>query len=80
MLLDASRESIEASGMYMLRFGGGAAQTVIRRVERLLSKPTAVRLSAGSGAPFEAELLPFKDGQIKNVTVLGRVVAVLRQL
>ena len=82
MLVDTSVEQIEGSGIYVLRLAAAGGQEVkcVRKVERLVSEPT-VRLRCGSAmANAEVETVPIKDGIVPGVTVLARVLGVLRRL
>ena len=80
--VDPAIEAIEGLGFYYLRFSlhGQPDQTCVRLVEPLLSEP-AVRVSCGSAMPATtAELIPLKGGRLpSHVTVLGRVVGILRR-
>lgn len=83
VLVDASSEHISRGGLYLLKFAppGQRPRVIARFVEILVGEP-AVRLSHGSmvgGA--SAEVVPLRDdGQLPpSVTVLGRIVGVLRQ-
>jgi hypothetical protein len=82
MLVDSAQESINGSGIYVLRISSkGSNDTVcVRFVERLLGEPN-VRLRGGSASPAASvETLPLIEGVIPGVTVLARVLGVLRQL
>ena len=79
MLVDTSFEQVETNGIYVLRFDKRDGEVVIRHVDRLLGQPQ-VRLRAGSSSKAVVEVLPLVNGAIRHVTVLGRVVGVLRQL
>lgn len=82
MLVDAGNEEITSSGIYMLRHGGEGQQSsvIVRYVDRLLGEPS-VRIRQGSGSlSTTAETLPLRNGLIEGVTVLARVLGVLRQL
>lgn len=83
MLVDPTCEQISGSGMYLLRFSpeGQAETTVVRMVDVLMGEP-AVRLSCGSAMPpSSVETIPLvKGGLPPHITVLARVVGVLRQL
>lgn len=82
MLVDAAREHIDGSGIYVLRITSKNSNDTIcvRSVERLLGEPS-VRLRGGSAASIASvETLPLVDGVIPGVTVLGCVLGVLRQL
>ncbi|MEO8921578.1 MAG: hypothetical protein ABI330_01885 [Caldimonas sp.] len=82
MLVDAGQEHIDSSGIYMLRISsqGSNSITCVRFVERLLAQPT-VRLRGGSTSSVSTvETFPLVDGVISGVTVLARVLGVLRQL
>ena len=82
MLIDPTCEEIRAAGMYMLKFSrpGEAEITCVRNVERSMGDPT-VRLSKGTASsPADAEIVPLHQGALpSHITVLGQVVAVLRQ-
>lgn len=82
MLVDTGCEQINGSGIYLLRFaaGGGAPTTHARFVDVLVSEPS-VRIRGGSATPSTAtEQVPISNGTIHGVTVLGRVIGVLRQM
>jgi len=82
VLVDAGCEYVDNSGFYMLRIAAkNMNDTVcVRFVERLLGEPR-VRLRGGSATPLASvETLPLADGVIPGVTVLARVLGVLRQL
>ncbi len=83
MLLDPTCEQITGSGMYLLRFSadGQPVKTAVRIVEVLMGEP-AVRLSCGSAMPpSSVETIQLVQGALpSHVTVLARVIGVLRQL
>jgi hypothetical protein len=80
MLVDTTLEQIRGSGIYLLKFAvGGEQATCVRHVDLLMGEP-AVRIRGGSASPAtSAETLPLVEGVLREVTVLGRVVGVLRQ-
>lgn len=83
VLVDASTEHISKGGLYLLKFAPpGQRPSVIARFAEILLGEPAVRLSHGSMlSGTSAEVVPLRDdGQLPpSVTVLGRIVAVLRQ-
>ena len=83
MLIDPSCEEIRAPGMYLLKFArpGEAQITCVRNAKPLMGEP-AVQLSMGTAmAPAGAEVVPLSKGRLpSHITVLGRVVGVLRQV
>ena len=82
VLVDAGSEHVDGSGIYVLRIATkNSTDTVcVRFVERLLGEPS-VRLRGGSATPLASvETLPLINGLIPGVTVLARVLGVLRQL
>lgn len=82
MLVDTGCEQIGTSGIYLLRFEAGAGKraTHARFVDVLMAEPF-VRIRGGSATPTAGvEHVPLSDGVIRGVTVLGRVVGVLRQM
>ena len=91
MLVDTSSERVEMSGIYLLRLDEPGTPVMVRHVEHELgdlSKPTSevtesswtskVALSKGSLSTAQPHIAPLVDGVIPNITVLGRVVAILR--
>lgn len=82
MLVDASVERIERSGLYILRIPGASGDnvTVLRTVHRLVSKSAArVHVAGQALSSFGEELdLTAEHTFVTGIAVLGRVVAVLR--
>lgn len=81
MLIDPSYEHIRANGVYLLKFMMPDApdRLVTRNVEILLSEP-ALRISCGSGVQQSVETISLANGNLPSkVTVLGKVIGVLKQ-
>ena len=89
MLIDSSSERVDASGMYLLRFDEPGSPVVVRHVDRVFGERSPsteqsaeqgrVALRGGSLSTAPPVITALVNGVIPNVTVLGRVVAVLRQ-
>jgi hypothetical protein len=83
MLIDPSCEEIRAPGMYLLKFAwpGETQITCVRNAKPLMSEP-AVQLSMGTAIlAAQPELVQLLKGRLpSHITVLGRVVGVLRQV
>ncbi len=81
MMVDPSCEQISGAGIYMLRFSmpDQPTRNFVRNVEPLMSE-AAVRVSSGGTLSASAEVIPLVQGQLPaHVSVLFRVIAVLRQ-
>jgi hypothetical protein len=81
MLVDTSVESIQQSGVYVLRVGreDTGERIYTRQVQLLLGKPCA-RVSTPGAANAQGEDLPIRNGlfEYDDITVLGRVRGTLR--
>lgn len=82
MLVDTGCELIRGSGIYLLRFDNleHEPRTHARFVEVLLSRPVARIRGGSASASNGSEEIPISGGEMPGVTVLGRVVGVLRQV
>jgi hypothetical protein len=83
MLVDPTCEQVRGSGLYFLRIAvaGQPDKTCTRHVDMLMGEP-AVRLRSGSAsAVASAETLPLVGGGLPaHITILGKVIGVLRQV
>ena len=82
MLVDASCEQIRGSGIYLLKyFGGGDIENkCVRMVEMLVGQQSARLNCANRMLRNSGETVPLEGGNLpSHITVLGRVVGVLKQ-
>ena len=83
MLLDASMENIVSSGIYLLKLTApdGSETTLVRRVEMLLGQGVVNLSCANSSVGSNVEAVALRNGALpSHITVLAKVVAVLKQI
>jgi hypothetical protein len=82
MLIDAAVEQIDCSGLYLLRFADGERDTMCTRIVEVIAGQQAARLSCANPLMSGGtEIVRLKDGCLpEHITVLGRVVGVLRRI